>query len=1711
MTARGHVRGGALILLGALIAGLPGLAEARDQPFTLSNLSLTLNGPRSIEAADLDGDGDLDLITAALVADSVHWWDNVNGDGSSWVQKVIDTNLDAAIDAVPADMDGDGDLDVLATAFTDDDVVWYENTASDASAWTKRTIESSFNGAQTVVAYDMDRDGDLDAVATANVASDVAWWENTAGNGTAWSKHAVDNSLLGARTVDVADMDDDGDPDLIVSAEDADKLVWYENTNGAATSWTMSTIATGVTEAWGLVVADMDRDGDLDVVASGEDDNEVAWWENANGQATSWTKHSIVTNLIQAGAVEVYDVDRDGDLDVFGVGLTSDEVRWWENDGTAGSFIEHIVISGYIEAYAVTPADLDGDGDVDLAGVAGTADDVSWWENTSVHSSAETLSESVIDATFAGARWFDPHDFDKDGDLDALHCGTSADQVVWRVNNGAGNFTVEVVDGSFNGASEARAGDLDGDGDLDVAAVAFNDDDVAWYENTGTGWTKSVIGGLDFASTVRIGDVDGDGDLDIVAAGELEDEVSWWENTAGDGSAWTERLIVSSYNGAKVVDLGDIDRDGDLDVLANAFNGNEVAWFENTAGNGTAWTRTTLTTSLNGASPGQLADMDGDGDLDAVAASRGSGTVKWWANNGDGTSWVENLAVNGFGGAQSARAVDFDHDGDLDLLVAARNAAEVRWYENTDGAATSWSPHTIQTGVTDAIAADAFDIDGDGDLDVMAAGGTGLSWWELDLGELDLTGTDVGPSGLVGPAVQTALFSVDAEHVGRQDDSMVELVTLGLRFEDGAAGLHTASVVSVLFDGIWLLRDDGDGVFTAANDTEVLAESGAGFVATGGTIDLVVPDGTAGATVGLGTNELWWVVVVTGINSGIARLGSADVVLDLTVSTDEDAVEDIPLSLLAPVDVISTIQFDQAPFADAGSPYSAPEGSPIPVDGSASTDTDGTIVSYEWDCDLDGIYETFSATATTTCPAEDDDTTVTIGLLVTDNVGGYDSTTVDVTITNVAPTAVVSGPVSGDEGDTLSYLGVATDPSSADTAILAWAWEARDGSGTSVATGTAATFSVTFPDDDTYVVTGTVSDDDGGSDSQTTTVTIANVDPTISTTPTTSLLETAAWTYQPAVTDPGTEVFTWSTTTLPAAMTFDSTTGLLGWTPVLADVGSVSFTLTVDDGDGGTDSQSITLTIELLDDDNDGMGDTWELANSLDPTTNDAALDPDADGLSNLDEYTGGTDPNVYDGPDAPTLIAPIAGAEVDDALPALSWTDSTDPSGDTLTYEVQVYGDATLTTLLASATALPAGGSGTTEWTVDSSLPENADAYWRARAADPYVSGPWSSTESFFVNEVNEAPDVPVATAPLSGDRVDTLLPTLSWTESDDIDRDTVTYDVRVWNEAGDTVVAEVTGLAGASRDESWTVDVDLVEDTAYEWDARAVDEHGLESDWSTVQDFFVNTENAVPAAVVWTEPLDGDELENLSPTLRATGSTDPEGDDITYEIDLDTTASYDSGQGYSTEITQAGSGEVFWDLAADSIVLTEHTTWWARIRAVDESGGASAWAEIQVFTRGANDAPPTPELSSPDDGITVASADSIPTLVVAHVEDPEGDDVTYDVAITSDAELTDVVFSADALEPGAGPEGTDALTSTAAPTDLGAGTFYWSARAVDDLDAASEWAAARSFTIEAALGDDDDDGGEACSCESSVAGAGRPGLLMLAGLVVFGLRRRR
>jgi hypothetical protein len=159
-------------------------AGAGDVPFGAQQvISTAAESPRSVFAADVDGDGDLDVLSASYDDGKVAWYENTDGAGSFGTQQIISTYTptDQLYSVFAADVDGDGDLDALsACGWGGDDanIAWYLNTDGAGSFGTQQII-SAGHSVRSVFPADVDGDGDLD-VLSASYNDEIAWYENTA-------------------------------------------------------------------------------------------------------------------------------------------------------------------------------------------------------------------------------------------------------------------------------------------------------------------------------------------------------------------------------------------------------------------------------------------------------------------------------------------------------------------------------------------------------------------------------------------------------------------------------------------------------------------------------------------------------------------------------------------------------------------------------------------------------------------------------------------------------------------------------------------------------------------------------------------------------------------------------------------------------------------------------------------------------------------------------------------------------------------------------------------------------------------------------------------------------------------------------------------------------------------------------------------------------------------------------------------------------------------------------------------------------------------------------------------------------------------------------------------------------------------------------------------------------------------------------------------
>jgi surface protein len=335
-------------------------------------------------------------------------------------------------------------------------------------------------------------------------------------------------------------------------------------------------------------------------------------------------------------------------------------------------------------AYAVFAADLDNDGDMDVLSASAGDNKIAWYENEGL---GRFGAEQIISENANGANSVFAVDMDGDGNMDVLSALGNDHTIAWYKNTGGGaTFTEQIIATNVQWASSVYAGDLDGDGHVDVLSVGLFSG-VSWRKNMdgeGTSWSASTINSVGTPVAVSAADLDGDGDLDVLSTSFDTDKIDWYENKDGAGTFEDAQNITDAAPGTRSVFAVDIDGDGDMDVLSGSENGSKVAWHENADGMGTSWAEKDISTEAAPVASVYAADLDRDGDIDVLSASYDDDKIAWYENiDSEGTFGVERIISTAADGANSVFAADLDGDGDIDVMSASRNDNMIAWYQNS--------------------------------------------------------------------------------------------------------------------------------------------------------------------------------------------------------------------------------------------------------------------------------------------------------------------------------------------------------------------------------------------------------------------------------------------------------------------------------------------------------------------------------------------------------------------------------------------------------------------------------------------------------------------------------------------------------------------------------------------------------------------------------------------------------------------------------------------------------------------------------------------------------------------------------------------------------------------------------------------------------------------------------------------------------------------
>lgn len=541
--------------------------------------------PYRLEAAKINGDNFIDIVVAN---ENYHLNVLINSGTGTFTNRTELTYSGSGNDVWPsvwlADIDNDTDKDIMyACVASGPSVALYRNNNGNFGPFETINLDILGSVVTDIETSDLNGDGWQDIVGTSTSARSSDGYMVALSNGSGGFQTAFKNSA-GQNTVDVmlGDADNDGKTDIL-TADSFSRMITIHKNTGGGVFYSPVLYQTSSSFAASIDAADIDGDNDLDVVtsASGRTATGVpvkVLKNNGDGSFASAISYSIRSGGVQA---KFRDLNGDNKPDLlFATAINSPPYDFHfainNGDGTFGAVqTKPVNACGW---YDIDGADIDNDGDVDVL-------ITEWLGCVGIPESGQRLFISMNDgnANFSNpaVKIIGPQpapiaiaDFNRDGNKD-LAIGTSGAIMNILFGTGAGSFNDPIPNsiGDQGGATDITVADFNSDGKLDIASSNF-------FETT---WMSVLYGNSDGTfqpaqslpsayspdllnvSGITSGDLDNDGDKDIMVGNNASNCISLYYN---NGGSFTYALRAGAYCSVMSPLFGDFNNDNKGDLIS---------------------------------------------------------------------------------------------------------------------------------------------------------------------------------------------------------------------------------------------------------------------------------------------------------------------------------------------------------------------------------------------------------------------------------------------------------------------------------------------------------------------------------------------------------------------------------------------------------------------------------------------------------------------------------------------------------------------------------------------------------------------------------------------------------------------------------------------------------------------------------------------------------------------------------------------------------------------------------------------------------------------------------------------------------------------------------------------------------------------------------------------------------------------------------------
>jgi len=796
---------------------------------------------------DIDRDGDLEIVVGENSIGSgisrIYAWHHDGSIVEGW-PVIIGDYVNVYSSPALGDIDGDGDIEIVVGSLDGNVYVWHHN-GSNVTGWPKKT---GYRIKSSPALGDIDGDGDIEIV----VGSDKVYaWHHDGSNVTGWPKK-TDKRVESSPAL--GDIDGDGDIEIVVGSGD-DKVYAWHHEGSNVTGWPVKT-SDYVKSSPAL--GDIDGDGDVEVIV-GSADGKVYTWHHDGSLVEGWPKEATYRWVKSSPALG--DIDGDGDIEVV-VGSYS-KVCAWDCSGIYnpnniewGTFHHDVMRTGLYEPkpsggfwlsiypkrgivepgnqtnitvtfnttgiprgeYHLNITITSNDPDKSVLGIPVrlivphppdlNITDI-WIDNNTIYykikntgdeKAGESNTSLTIDDVFITSDYVAPLEpgeertesfnytwnctdesdvikvcADYMGDVEEYNetnnCLTETRlceaPAIWislfsfdvtLQPDAVLNYTLTVGNKgndvlNFNILLTTRAdidipyqqgwprriwddkvisspalGDIDGDGDIEVVVGSYKGKVYAWHHNGSTvkGWPRYTGGEMHSKHSPALGDIDGDGDIEVVVGsswdGGKRGKLYVWHHNGSIVEGWPKEA--GSYDGFSTPALGDIDGDGDLEIVVGLYHisseqGKVYAWHHD-GSTVKGWPR--YTRDGVSSSPA-LGDIDGDGDMEVVVGSYDNNVYAWHHNGSTVKGWPR---TTGDGVMSSPVLGDIDGDGDLEIVVGSWDDKVYAWHH--DGSIVEGWPKTTGRSIWSSPALGDMDKDGDIEVFICSYDGKVYAW-----------------------------------------------------------------------------------------------------------------------------------------------------------------------------------------------------------------------------------------------------------------------------------------------------------------------------------------------------------------------------------------------------------------------------------------------------------------------------------------------------------------------------------------------------------------------------------------------------------------------------------------------------------------------------------------------------------------------------------------------------------------------------------------------------------------------------------------------------------------------------------------------------------------------------------------------------------------------------------------------------------------------